>query len=203
MIPDVVMDKLYYFDEAKFELQDKEVILYEKDKGGRVELKCTLHRDTMIFNSPAENTLPYLDGTKKGATKCPDDFLFELLEDGTWALHIMEYKKTISTSSIKKSKMQFIMGIYNARAIAGFLNIPITKIYIYSAYRSDKLSERDLIDLRSTISNQEDIAVIVDWKNNRCKLELDLKKYVFQHNKIILDQDGVGTCELRDENVFS
>ncbi len=37
-----------------------------------------------------------------------------------WILHIMEFKKSITTSSIKKSKIQLIMGIYNARAIAGF-----------------------------------------------------------------------------------
>ena len=51
---------------------------------------------------------------------CPDKFLFELDLDDKWILHVMEFKKTINTSTIAKSKRQFVMGIYNARALAAF-----------------------------------------------------------------------------------
>ena len=38
------------------------------------------------------------------------NFLFELDTDDKWILHVMEFKRTIDTSSISKSKRQFVMG---------------------------------------------------------------------------------------------
>lgn len=202
MLPYDVEEKIGYFDSDKYKVSNSEVVLKEKQKAGQVVLKCILKNETIIFPSPDKVVMPYLDNVKKGARACPDSFLFELMQDGTWILHIMEYKKSISTDSIDKSKIQFTMGIYNARAIAGFLNIKIKKIYVYSAYRKDTIgTPQALIMLRSANLSQKDRAIVNDWKKERCTLKVDMEEKQFRHVKIQLDENGNGTCEL--ENVDS
>lgn len=134
MLPEHVVDKLKYFNSSKYIVENGKVELKEKKKEGKVHLICKLKNCTLIFNDPEKNTLPYLDENIKYAKSCPDKFLFELDLDDKWILHVMEFKKTINTSTIAKSKRQFVMGIYNARALAAFLNIEIKEVRIYSAY---------------------------------------------------------------------
>lgn len=193
MLSENLKDKLQYFNPQKFQIEEKEVLLKEKSKQGMVNLTCKLDRETLIFQSPEENVLPYLDPNKKYATTSPDKFLFQLDENGNWILHIMEFKKSVNTSSLKKSKIQFVMGIYNARAIAGFLGIEIRKIYVYSAYRNDKCS---MIEMRYANINSEDLKILRDWQNGMCKLVVDLKEQEFMHTKIHLEENGSGTCKL-------
>lgn len=200
MLPKDVIDKLQYFNQDKYEICDDKVLLEETKASGRVVLTCVLNTDTLIFHKGEDNTLPYLDGSKRTATACADEFLFELDTDGNWILHIMEFKKTMTTATMKKSKIQIIMGIYNARAIAGFLNMQIKKIHIYSAYRKDSITaiEDDaLIQMRNANSDSEDLKIIREWKKGKCTLLLDLKSVPFEHEKIQLDDNGYGTCSLK------
>ena len=198
MLQDHVMDKLQYFDEKKYEIRSDKVLLLENKDKGEVELECVLERDTLVIQAPDKSVFSYL-GENKGDRSCPDCFLYVLEEDGAYSLHIMEYKKTINTENIKKSKIQFIMGIYNARAIAGFLNISIKKIHIYSAFRNDtigNLSQSDSIVLRSANIDEKNRSIIRDWRNGICKLMVDLNETPYTHNKICLDENGKGTCRL-------
>lgn len=131
MIPTHIEEKLRMFREETYEiLRDREqTVLKEKNKEGKACLSCTAQGQLLIFVSPENNVLPYLDGKIKGNTACADKFLFKLNEESkTWDLHIIEFKKTIDTTSIGKSRWQFTMGIYNARGIAGFLGMEI-RIY--------------------------------------------------------------------------
>ena len=193
MLSEALKEKLQYFNEQKFQINDTEVILVEKSQQGKVNLRCILDTETLIFHNPEENVLSYLDNQKKYATAGPDKFLFQLKENGDWILHIMEFKKSINLSTLKKSKIQFIMGIYNARAIAGFLNISISKICIYSVYRNDSFS---LIEMRNANINSKDLEIIKNWKNGKCILSVDLKEQEFVHVKIKLDEQGNGICTL-------
>lgn len=193
MLSQALDDKLKYFNEKKFEISDNEVLLVEKETQGKVHLKCKLDKETLVFHAPADNVLAYLDEQKKYATAGPDKFLFQLDSSGKWILHIMEFKKTINISTLKKSKIQFVMGIYNARAIAGFLNISISKIFLYSAYRSDSCS---LIEMRSANINADDLKILRNWKNGKCVLVVDLEEKEFCHKKIPLDREGNGECAL-------
>lgn len=187
-------------DAKKYGYSYNEVTLEEKEKSGKVILRCKLKNDTLIFPSPDKVILPWL-GEQNGARKCPDSLLLELQKDGTWNLHIMEFKKSISTASIKKSKIQFVMGIYHARAIAGFLNIKIKKICVYSAYRKDTIgTPQALIELRSANLHLKDQSIISDWKKERCTLMVDLQEQQYQHVKIQLDEEGNGICQLEDLN---
>lgn len=197
MLPCDIQEKLEYFDEDKVEVSDSEAAVKEKDRLGKAVVNCKFNKTTIIFHRPDENTLPYL-GQKKGAKSCPDGFLFEREDNGAWVLHIMEFKKTINTASIDKSKHQFTMGLYNARALAGFLNIKIKEIFVYSAYRKDMIgSPQALINLRNANLNSKDRATVNDWNQGKCKLEIDKKEVEFEHLKIQLDENGNGVCELK------
>lgn len=199
MLPKAVLDKIQYFNKQKYDLKNDEIVLEEKSDSGKAVLKCILSKDTVILHDPEKNTLPYLDEHIPNASKCADKFLFELDNDGKWIVHIMEFKKTINLSSLKKSKIQFIMGIYNARAVAGFLNICLKDIYVYSVYRDDRIKsmqDEPLIAMRQANSNPKDIRTINDWNRGRCHLNLDLEEKVYQHIKIQLNQNGNGECAL-------
>ena len=199
MLTQELLDKLQYFNSEKFSIHNDRVVLKENKKDGSVVLECQLNQDTLVFHEPEKNTLPYLDEAKKNAKASPDKFLFEFHGGNECDLHIMEFKKTMNTSSIKKSKIQLIMGIYNARAVAGFLNIKINNIRIYSVYRSDlieSIEDDKSINIRAAISNKEDQKLIRDWKRGVCVLKLDNKEKIFKHEKIQLDQNGTGNCTL-------
>lgn len=108
--------------------------------------------------------------------------------------HIFEFKKTVNLNAIRKSRWQFTMGIYNARAVAAFLGIEIQNICLYSGYRNDKLTVQDnsqLISLRASNST-EAIKKIRQWEKEECELNIDGKNIVLPHKKICLDQAGSG-----------
>lgn len=126
-------------------------------------------------------------------------FIFTQVEnENDFNLHLIEFKKTINTSALDKSKWQLVMGFYNARAIAGFLGIQINDVYIYSGYRKDEIDDVDsatLIQLRAS-NNAEAIQKISDWKNGKCKLKIDGELRCFKQGKIKLDDNGYGTFYL-------
>ncbi len=199
MIPAHIEEKLRMFREETYEiLRDREqTVLKEKNKEGKACLSCTAQGELLIFVIPEKYVCPYLDGDVKGNKACADKFLFRLdKESKTWDLHIIEFKKTINTSSIGKSQWQFTMGIYNARGIAGFLGMEIRNIYLYSGFRNDKLAgEQPLIALRAN-NNREAIGKIRQWKNDRYELKVDEENAVFPHRKIPLDSEGNGSISI-------
>ncbi len=199
MIPAHIEEKLRMFREGTYEiLREKEQTdLKEKNKEGRARLNCTAQGELIVFVSPEDHVLPYLDGNVKGNTACADKFLFKLNQESkTWDLHIIEFKKTIDTTSIGKSRWQFTMGIYNARGIAGFLGMKIKNIYLYSGFRNDKLAgEQPLIALRAN-NNREAVGKIRQWKNDSYELKVDGENAVFPHRKIPLDSEGNGSISI-------
>lgn len=103
---------------------------------------------------------------------------------------IIEFKKTVNLDTVGKSRWQFTMGIYNARAVAAFLGIEIQNICLYSGFRNDKVEDNSrLINLRVR-NNTEAIQKINQWNREECKLNIDGKEIVLPHKKICLDQSG-------------
>lgn len=199
MISAHIEEKLWMFRKETYEiLREKEhTELKEKKQDGKVNLICMAQNELLIFPSPEEHVLPYLDGQKKGTNACADKFLFKLdQESETWDLHIMEFKKTIDTSAIGKSQWQFTMGIYNARAIAGFLGLEVRHIYLYSGFRHDKLTgNQSLIALRAS-NNRDVVKKIQQWKEDKYVLRVDGGSRVFPHQKIQLDSEGNGSISI-------
>ena len=93
-------------------------------------------------------------------------------------------------------KFLFELDLYNARALAAFLNIEIKEVRIYSAYRKDEIEGKSLIQMRSANCDPEALCIMKDWNDGICNLNIDLNKIKFEHNKIKLNQYGNGMCEL-------
>ena len=88
------------------------------------------------------------------------------------------------------------MGIYNARAIAGFLGLEVRHIYLYSGFRHDKLTgNQSLIALRAS-NNRDVVKKIQQWKEDKYVLRVDGGSRVFPHQKIQLDSEGNGSISI-------
>ena len=134
---------------------------------------------------------------QRGARACADVFIFRQNKE-KWDLHIIEFKKTINTDTIGKSRWQFTMGIYNARGLAGFLGMEIENICLYSGFRKDSLTDLEdssLISLRVQITGEAS-EKRKQWLQGKCQLTVDGKDVVFLHQKIKLDQNGHGSITL-------
>lgn len=70
MISAHIEEKLRMFRKETYEiLREKEhTELKEKKQDGKVNLICMAQNELLIFPSPEEHVLPYLDGQKKGLT---------------------------------------------------------------------------------------------------------------------------------------
>ena len=120
-------------DKYKFVSVGGDITLVETKTDGKANLKCIV---TIVLQSPDENVMPYLRAEKKhGCKSCPDAFIYQKEKDANiWSLHIIEFKRTMDLTKLNKSKQQFKMGIYNARAIAALLGFTLETIIVYSGY---------------------------------------------------------------------
>lgn len=200
VIPEFVQENLRFFDKTKYEKIEEygQCCFSEKSKDGKATLVCQLNKDAIAIKEPDKNVLTYLS-TEKGVRSCPDGFLFVKEKEEKWTLYIIEFKKTLNTSTYDKSKWQFKMGIHNARAIGAFLGIEIQEIVLCSSYREETISELhkkvDLSTLRasnslSAIKKQE------EWRRGKCELEVDRVRRAYCYKKIKLNQNGVGNITL-------
>ena len=194
-----IEEKLKLFAPDKYCLVNAgdSVRLNEKSKDGKASIECTCQGETLVFPTPERNVLPYLDETIKGARACADKFLFTANEDG-WDLHVIELKKTIGTDTFAKSKNQFRMGIYNGRALAGFMGMKLKEIHLHSAFRSDRIhsiSPGNLGAMRAQ-NNWEIQKIIEEWNADQCTLSVDLEERTYTLGKIKLDELGQGEIVL-------
>ena len=194
-----IEEKLKLFAPDKYCLVNAgdSVRLNEKSKDGKASIECTCQEETLVFPTPERNVLPYLDETIKGARDCADKFLFTANEDG-WDLHVIELKKTIGTDTFAKSKNQFRMGIYNGRALAGFMGMKLKEIHLHSAFRSDRIhsiSPGNLAAMRAQ-NNWEIQKIIEEWNADQCTLSVDLEERTYTLGKIKLDELGQGEIVL-------
>lgn len=98
MFPVQIEEKLQMFREGTYVIlkEREQTELIEKKQGGEVNLTYIAQGNTLIFLSPENHVLSYLDGQKKGATACADIFLFKLLcESGKWELQSLNLRKPL------------------------------------------------------------------------------------------------------------
>lgn len=111
VIPEFVQENLRFFDKTKYEKIEEygQCCFSEKSKDGKATLVCQLKKDAIAIKEPDKNVLTYLS-TEKGVRSCPDGFLFVKEKEEKWTLYIIEFKKTLNTSTYDKSKWS---GEYN------------------------------------------------------------------------------------------
>ena len=110
--------------------------LTEKEQG-EADLELHLQNPCILFQGLEKKGLHYFKNPK-----CADYVLFEKREN-LWCLHIFELKRTVKVKEWETMKDQFMGALQNALALAGFLDIKIAmdKVYLYSVYRNDKISD--------------------------------------------------------------
>ncbi|SES62069.1 hypothetical protein [[Clostridium] polysaccharolyticum] len=202
MLPVHIKEKLKdFFLEGEFAMIEAngQITLREKSQEGKAELVCTLEEESIVFFGPERKVLPYLDTQKSGAASCADAFVFKKQKTGDkFDLHMFEFKKTVNTAHYSKAKHQFKMGIYNARAIAGFLGMDLGEIYLYIGFRNEDMfpsKNSSLIALRAN-NNRQGTDKIEEWKTGECLLEIDGKKKKFLFKKVCLDNNGYGNIKV-------
>lgn len=193
-----MMRTLEFFDSKKYILAEanETKLLQETKKEGAVNLRCTLSSDSLILHEADKNVLPYLDGGIKGAKECADVFIYAKEDKEEWTLHLIEFKKTINTSTLAKSRRQFVMGIRNARAVAAFLGIRIDDIILYSGYRKDEITDLDAAALSAIRAANLCMDLVTMWEHGDWELDIDGSPVLFRHRKIRLDDMGNGSATI-------
>lgn len=180
-------------DKYKFIKADDTLTLVETKTDGWASLKCTVNGDSIVLHCPDKNVIPYLRTEKEyGCRSCPDVFIYQRDDANIWNLHIIEFKRTLDSTRLNKSKQQFKMGIYNARAMAALLGLTWDTVTVYSAYRNDKTentNKGNLIIPRAALFQTQTIS---EWHKGVCTLEVDEVCRQYPHVKIQLDQNGFG-----------
>jgi hypothetical protein len=183
--------RLSYLDVSKYIESQDEILLKEEATEGATNLVCKLKNKTIAFIKCHKNRIEYLRDKK-----APDAILYENIDIDKWGLHIMEFKKTISTKSWEGGINQFESGLKTSLFLNGILDIRdqnIQKIIFYVAYRNDKLTNQ--IDINPVLSKQiEDNKKFIYWKQG--KIKSVVSNSFIELKKIELSNDGSGSIEL-------
>lgn len=171
---------------------DSQLHLQEKSEQGIADLTLHLQNPCILFKDLEHKKLEYFQNKK-----CADYVLYEQ-KAGNWMVHIFELKRTVGEKHWLNMKEQFKGAMQNALAIAGFLGIEVDmdNIYVYSAYRNDKLKDySNPAKLRFQMHQPKCSGMskeCEDWNEKEVVLDfLDKEKFV--HHKIPLDiEDGTG-----------
>lgn len=167
--------------------QAEKVTINETDKNCHMKVEFPATSKTLCIHNADKNVLSYLrnDTHNKGAQKCADAFIFsKRKQDHTnneYDLLVMELKKCINIGSYQKARQQLIMGIYNARAVAGFLGINIRTIKLSCGYCENNLfSPPTPIEARAMNASMiKTEPILSEWLNNKLCLEIDGQKQLF------------------------
>lgn len=190
--------RLELIEPGKYERNENgTVTIREKDKSGEAEL---------LFSSKNEAISMHLEGGSSFSflcnKKCADGIVFVKADEDIWDLHIIELKKTISLKHWKKVKEQFEGALIRALAVKGLLNINIGKVIFYTAYRRDKLSEKELEQsedtslLRHPVGEPMSKPPVEDWQSEYYHVSWYEKG---KHLKIQLDEEGKGAYTVTND----
>lgn len=173
-----------------------QVTVVEQAEEGEAQVQFVSNERLICLNSPNNKPLYFLD-----MRKLADGIILQLGASRT-ALHIVECKKTIKENSWKTVKEQWAGAVQSAFALCGVLGVPApanTDIFLYSAYREDKLSAAQntnpaLLKMLVGVTAAEQKPQALEWSQQQVKI---LERQ-FEHRKIPLDETGSGRFEIGD-----
>lgn len=171
--------------------------LEEKSEEGSAHLTVHVKNPSILFCDLENKKLGYFLNQK-----CADYVIFEKRENG-WFIHIIELKRTIKKKTWESIKEQFAGAIQNVFALAGVLGIEIdmSHIRLYSAYRNDKINDySNPVRLRMGMQAHKNRVAVDDndWKADKITVDF-LGRNLYVHSKIRLNiETGVGNSGLKD-----
>lgn len=174
--------------------QANEVLVREQNRAGEALVKFTSNEPLLSLSSPDDNPLYFLQ-----ERKLADGIVLQVRERDV-SVHLVECKKTISEKSWTTVKQQWAGALQTALALCGVLGLPnptSENIYLYSAYRNEKLSMNKNVNpvlLKRPVGGSalEPKPSSIEWEEPKIKV---LGK-TFMHHKIKLDDDGSGSFQI-------
>ncbi len=177
------------FSKKILQYSDK-VEIEEKKKGGEALVYFRSNSKNTFFIKGEESRNKYL---KQKGFKIADGIIFVFENDLIASLHIVELKKTVGFDEWSKTKEQFKGALIAAMAIKGILEIKVKGVYLYTAYREDKIKTVD--DSAFVLNGQPPSKELNEWTTNIVTLEGS--EHRFKHRKIELDKEtGFGEIDL-------
>lgn len=194
---DVLDNRLAIFDYGNVEsdrpvqIDDKEFVLIETDELGKARLNVSLHGESILFS--------HLD-RDRGASrfiknkKMADHLILEYRE-GTWKVHIVEFKRSVGADTWSDIKNQFFGGLVRSFQFCGILGISVDsdEVYLYSAYQRDRFQGADsLVDARIRFHGMS-MGIIEEWTKDKEYVEIS-DGFVAKHRKIKMDYNEKQNC---------
>lgn len=192
----LIKKDLYEVSEEKFTLKEfmEDKVKNEKDES---IIDVLLSKSCICIKKIDKNTAQIFSHQR-----CADFLIFELVDsNNNFKLHILEFKRSVHNNSKSWPEHitdQFIGGYINGLAIAGYLNINIVDIAVYTCYRFDKVSPKtDPLALRiaASASAQKNIdnrtENIENWLNDTPIIifDKDDEPKIAKHKKIPVDEN--------------
>lgn len=176
--------------------QGTEVTVVEQAEEGGAQVQFVSSERLICLNSPNNKPLYFLD-----MRKLADGIILQVGENST-VLHIVECKKTIREKTWDTVKEQWAGAVQTAFALCGVLGVPApanTDVFLYSAYREDKLSVAKntnpaLLKMPVGVMTAAQKPQALEWSQQQVKI---LERQ-FEHRKIQLDATGNGRFEIGD-----
>lgn len=172
-----------------------DILVAETDQGGFARLTVKNTSRCIVLRQLAKNRLGYISEKKTA-----DSVLFEQAETGEWTLHIIELKRTLSSSSWDTVIHQLRGAFLNALAVAGVLDIDrIEKVRCYAAYRSTKMETKDIVStpdpifIKSLVGEDIERSALWSWTHKRVKLPDETTALI---ELLQLDESGCGSYTL-------
>lgn len=193
MFGEAIDKRIALLDANLFIVSENQMILDEAQPEGRSELNIRLVNPTIAFKKLKDKRLKYFI-----CQKSADHILFQMRDDG-WVLHIIEMKKTVTSSKwYTEIKEQFKGAILNGYSISGFLGIQLKEIFCHTAFREDKIQPSklaDIIEFKRPLGEKH-FTAFDEWDGAFALIELDEIKKI-KHTKIQLSNiNGTGVIEI-------
>lgn len=174
--------------------QANEVVVREQSQAGEASVKFTSNEPLLSLSSPDNNPLYFLQ-----ERKLADGIVLQVGERGV-SVHLVECKRTIREKSWATVKLQWAGALQTALALCGVLGLPNPNgenIYLYSAYRTEKLSADENVNpvlLKRPVggSAMEPKPSSIEWE----ELNVNVLGRTFTHHKIQLDDEGNGSFQI-------
>lgn len=186
--------------------------LYEVCQGQthvREELEADNSAATVTCHLPADATCirwklesPHLFPFLKDRLAADGALMLERA-DGTYEAHVMECKLTINQDTWTRAKRQMRWSLIRLQALAGALDVKLTRMRCYTAYRHERwekgLLKLPIGEVHPQDPSQEEAAELLLRQADWVTPEIELRGFdvPLAHQKVQLDpQQGTGQASL-------
>ena len=188
-------DKLHELNKNIIFCDDSFFDLSEKMDPNHAIVRINLSNPSILFKcANNQNTAKFFKNRK-----CADFIVLEQGEKNTagkWNVHIFEFKRKIKNGKDAwpdHIMMQFAGAYFNSLCLAGFFNVCINNVFLYTCYRFDMISGSyaDPAFLRLSTHNpgEAEGGAIVKWESKNIMLHTEFADIECEHKRIHVNEE--------------